>query len=62
MGGRWIASQKAWQVDPAKVENLLNTGAGLYRDETPTPTKTAQKGTMSYAEFVRSSDDPNSDY
>lgn len=58
MGGKWVADQKAWQVDVDKVNRLIAQTV-LRIDDNPAP---AQAPYMTYAHFVRSADDPNSDY
>lgn len=62
LGGKnWNKDTKTWEVDVAQVERWLNiTGAHIRIDDSvvsPAPT-----GKMSYAEFARRMDDPNSDY
>lgn len=62
LGGKWVADQKAWRVDVALVTRWLDNGT-IYTDSNPTTTRTETPKThMSYAHFVRSADDPNSDY
>ena len=61
LGGKWIADQKAWRVDVNQVNRWLSTvGAEIRPDDQPvaaSPTKL-----MTYAEFYRQMDDPNSDF
>jgi len=61
MAGKWIADQKAWKVDTAKVQWLIDNHAGIRIDDEVTTAQPKPK-LMSYADFVRSADDPNSDY
>lgn len=58
MGGKWVSDQKAWRVDVAKVNRLLEQSL-LTIDNEPVATQPAY---MSYEHFLRSANDPNSDY
>lgn len=60
MDGKWIADQKAWRVNVEKVNRLIASTV-LRIDDDPTPDN-GKPARMSYADFVRSADDPNSDY
>lgn len=60
MGGKWVADQKAWQVDVAKVNRLIEQSL-LTIDNEPVAPKSNASG-MTYAAFLRSADDPNSDF
>lgn len=62
LSGKWVADQKAWRVDITQVDRWLSTvGAEIRIDDQPRPS-TASPKLMSYAEFYRQKDDPNSDY
>jgi hypothetical protein len=58
MDGKWVADQKAWKVNVDKVNRLIEQSVLRIDDEpkaTPAPY-------MSYEHFLRSANDPNSDY
>lgn len=64
MDGKWVADQKAWRVNIEKINNLIAQSVLRIDDmvlgaETVSPK--AHKG-MTYADFRRSADDPNSDF
>lgn len=62
LGGKWIADQKAWRVDVALVNKWLDLTT-IYTDTAPATTQDEPvKGRMSYADFLRNADNPNSDY
>ncbi len=58
MDGKWVADQKAWRVNVAKVNKLIEQSLLTIESETVAD---APKG-MTYAQFLRSADDPNSDF
>lgn len=61
MDGKWIADQKAWKVNAAKVNWLVEKFAGIRIDTDAAPVQ-AQPKLMSYSDFLRNADNPNSDY
>lgn len=60
MDGKWVADEKAWRVNVAKVNRLIEQSV-LRIDDEPVVTETP-KPFMSYEHFLRSANDPNSDY
>lgn len=60
MDGKWVADQKAWRVDVAKVNRLIKQS--VLRIDTDIATTQAQPKLMSYADFLRNANNPNSDY
>ena len=57
MDGKWVADKKAWQVNVEKVNKLI--AQSLLTIDSEEPSKPTG---MTYAQFVRSADDPNSDF
>lgn len=65
LDGKWIADQKAWQVNVAKVNWMIENYV-LVIDDNPAPVKSNLSDAiipqnMTYAEFSRRMNDPNSD-
>lgn len=61
MDGKWVADQKAWRVNVDKVNALIASHV-LRIDDEPVAEPVPTKSRMNYANFLRSADDPNSDY
>jgi len=60
LGGKWDKERKGWIVDASLVEKWLDKGGTIYTDkDKATETKSAK---WTYAHFLRSENDPNSDY
>lgn len=64
LGGQWLAAQKAWKVDPEMVEKYW----GNYEVKGASSSNSRGRsdaiipaGGISYEEFRRRMDDPNSD-
>jgi hypothetical protein len=60
MDGKWVADQKAWRVDIAKVNRLIEQS--VLRIDTEAVVTETPAPFMSYGHFLRSANDPNSDY
>jgi len=60
LDGKWVADQKAWRVDVAKLNWMIENYI-LVIDTEAVPVKNSTSG-MTYAQFVRSADDANSDF
>lgn len=67
LDGKWVADKKGWRVDVSKVNRWLAVvGSGIRVDDAPVAnsksSSAAAPKNMSYAEFARRMDDPNSDW
>lgn len=62
LDGKWVADVKGWRVNVVKLNALLATPGAQIRIDTDASAQPATPKRMSYADFVRSADDPNSDY
>jgi hypothetical protein len=57
MDGKWVADQKAWRVNVEKVNRLIEQSVLHVESEV-----VAKPSGMTYTQFLRSADDPNSDF
>jgi len=60
MDGKWVADQRAWRVNVDKINRLIESCV-LRIDDEPVAA-TDNKSGMTYASFLRSANDPNSDF
>lgn len=59
MDGKWVADKKAWRVNVDKVNRLIDQSVLRIDEEAVSDSRPSG---MTYAQFLRSADDPNSDF